>query len=61
MFDIIMQSIEKDYRMVEPCFEAMLNHWVGGSDPLLSWPAVVRALESPAIGRGDIATNIKVG
>ncbi len=47
--------------MVEPCFEAMLNHWVGQSDPLLSWSTVVRALESLAIGRGDIATNIKVG
>ncbi len=47
--------------MVEDCFEAMLNHWVGRSSPPPSWSAVIRALESPAIARGDIATKIKVG
>ena len=57
--DIIMQNIEKDYRWVEDCFEAMLNHWVKRS-PLPSRSAVVRALKSPTIGREDIATSIKV-
>ncbi len=62
MFDIIiMQSIEKNYRMVEDCFEAMLNHWVSRSSPPPSWSAVVRALESPAIDCKGIATKIKVG
>ncbi len=55
-----MQTIEKEYQMVD-CFEVMLNHWVGRSSPPPSWSAVIRALESPAIARGDIATKIKVG
>ncbi|XP_064384149.1 uncharacterized protein LOC135333169 [Halichondria panicea] len=53
------KSLEKDYRWVEPCFEAMLTHWVKRSSPPPSWSALVRALESPAIARGDIATTIK--
>ncbi|XP_064405548.1 uncharacterized protein LOC135350490 isoform X3 [Halichondria panicea] len=53
------KSLEKDYRWVEPCFEAMLTHWVKRSSPSPSWSALVRALESPAIARGDIATTIK--
>ncbi|XP_064384730.1 uncharacterized protein LOC135333658 [Halichondria panicea] len=53
------KSLEKDYRWVEPCFEAMLTHWVKRSSPPPSWFALVRALESPAIDRGDIATTIK--
>ncbi|XP_064383874.1 uncharacterized protein LOC135332890 [Halichondria panicea] len=53
------KSIEKDYRWVEPCFEAMLTHWVKRSSPPPSWSAVVRALKSPTIGREDIATSIK--
>ncbi|XP_064407677.1 uncharacterized protein LOC135352421 [Halichondria panicea] len=53
------KSLEKDYRWVEPCFEAMLTHWVKRSSPPASWSALVRALESPAIARGDIATSIK--
>ncbi len=57
---VLMQSLEKDYRWVEPCFEAMLKHWVERSSPPHSWSALVRALESPAIARGDIATSIKV-
>ncbi len=55
-----MQSLKKNYRWVEPCFEAMLKHWVERSSPPHSWSALVRALESPAIARGDIATSIKV-
>ncbi|XP_064382988.1 uncharacterized protein LOC135331680 [Halichondria panicea] len=53
------KSLEKDYRWVEPCFEAMLTHWVKHSSPPPSWSALVRALESPAIARGDIAATIK--
>ncbi|XP_064399632.1 uncharacterized protein LOC135345989 isoform X2 [Halichondria panicea] len=53
------KSLEKDYRWVEPCFEAMLTHWVKRSSPPPSWSSLVRALESPAIARGDIATTIK--
>ncbi|XP_064406837.1 uncharacterized protein LOC135351545 isoform X3 [Halichondria panicea] len=53
------KSLEKDYRWVEPCFEAMLTHWVKRSSPPPSWSALVRALESSAIARGDIATTIK--
>ncbi|XP_064385325.1 uncharacterized protein LOC135334177 isoform X4 [Halichondria panicea] len=53
------KSLEKDYRWVEPCFEAMLTHWVKRSSPPPSWCALIRALESPAIARGDIATTIK--
>ncbi|XP_064407413.1 uncharacterized protein LOC135352129 isoform X6 [Halichondria panicea] len=53
------KSLEKDYRWVEPCFEAMLTHWVKRSSPPPSWSALVRALESPAIARGDIAATIK--
>ncbi len=59
-FSILIQSLEKDYRWVEPCFEAMLKHWVERSSPPPSWSALVRALESPAIARRDIATSIKV-
>ena len=55
-----MQSIEKDYRMVEDCFEAMLNHWVKRSSPPPSWSVVLRALQSPAIDRGDLATSVEV-
>ena len=39
----------------------MLTHWVKRSSPPPSWSAIVRALESPAIARGDIAATIKVG
>ncbi len=55
-----MQKIEKNYRWVDVCFEAMLTHWVKRSSPPPSWSTLVRALKSPAIARGDIATSIKV-
>ena len=53
------QAIESDYRFVDVCFHAVLRHWVRRTSPPLTWTALVRALKSPVINRGDIAEEIE--
>ena len=53
------QAIESDYRFVDVCFHAVLRHWVRRTSPPLMWTALVRALKSPVINRGDIAEEIE--
>ena len=53
------QAIESDYRFVDVCFHAVLRHWVRRTSPPLTWTALVRALKSPVINRGDIAERIQ--
>ena len=53
------QAIESDYRFVDICFHAVLKHWVRRTSPPLMWTALVRALKSPVINRGDIAERIQ--
>ena len=54
------QAIESDYRFVDVCFHAVLRHWVRRTSPPLTWTALVRALKSPVINRGDIAEEIEL-
>ena len=53
------QAFESDYRFVDVCFHAVLRHWVRRTSPPLTWTALVRALKSPVINRGDIAEKIE--
>ena len=53
------QAIESDYRFVDVCFHAVLRHFVRGTSPPLMWTALVRALKSPPVNRGDIAEEIE--
>ena len=53
------QAIESDYHFVDVCFHAVLRHWVRRTSPPLTWTALVRALKSPVINRGDIAREIE--
>ena len=53
------QAIESDYRFVDVCFHTVLRHWVRRTSPPLTWTALVRALKSPVINRGDIARGIE--
>ncbi len=38
----------------------MLEHWLTQTDPPPSWSALIEALRSPALGRGDIACMIEM-
>ena len=53
------QAIESDYRFVDVCFHAVLRDFVQTTFPPLTWTALVRALKSPVINRGDIASEIE--
>ena len=44
--------------MVDDCFTEMLSCWLKRSTPPPSWSELKEALNSPVIGRGDIAKEI---
>ena len=50
------QDIERNHSSVEGRFEAMLKHWVTGKP---SWGSLIKALKSPTIEHGDIASKIE--
>ena len=53
------QAIERDHSSVETRCTAMLQHWVQRVTPQPTWSALVRALGSSVINRGDIADKVK--
>ena len=44
--------------MVDDCFTEMLSCWLKRSTPPPSWSALKEALNSPVVGRWDIAKEI---
>ena len=44
--------------VVDDCFHEMFSHWLKRSAPPPSWSELKKALDSPVIGRGDIAKEI---
>ena len=44
--------------MVDDCFTEMFSRWLKRSTPPPSWSELKDALNSPVIGRGDIAKEI---
>ncbi len=41
------------------CLTGVLEHWLTQTDSPPSWSALIEALRSPALGRGDIASEIE--
>ena len=52
------QAIERDHFTVEARFHTMLHYWARSTSPP-NWSALVRALQSTAIGRVDIASRVE--
>ncbi len=60
MRDFAPQEIQHIHRDVaEACLTGMLEHWLTQTDPPPSWSTLIEALRSPALGRGDIASEIE--
>ena len=55
-----LQEIQHNHRDVAgACLTGMLEHWLTQTDPPPSWSTLIEALRSPALGRGDIASEIE--
>ncbi len=56
-----MQVIEADLTDCDPCFTAMLEHWLAERSadiPCPTWSALTTALRSPVVDRPDLAEKI---
>ncbi len=57
----LLQEIQHKHRDVAgACLTGMLEYWLTQTDPPPSWSALIKALRSPALGRGDIACMIEM-
>ncbi|XP_064398478.1 uncharacterized protein LOC135345065 isoform X3 [Halichondria panicea] len=55
-----LHEIQHNHRDVAgACLTTMLEHWLIQTDPSPSWFALIEALRSPALDRGDIASEIE--
>ncbi len=61
MLWFFQQEIQHNHHHVaEACLTGMLEHWLTQADPPPSWLALIEALRSPALDRGNIASEIDI-
>ena len=55
----LLQEIDCEQNSVKECFTIMLECWLSGNTPAPTWSALIEALKSDMIERGDIAQIIE--
>ena len=54
-----LNIITADFPHVADCLREMCSHWLGCIDPHPSWNALIRVLESPPVGQGHLAQQLR--
>ena len=54
-----MDAIRLEFIYNNDCFTEMCSHWLRRVDPRPSWAALTKALESPLVGEGHLAQQLR--
>ena len=54
-----LNTIKEDFPQAAECLREMCIHWLKRIDPRPSWEALTKALESPPVGEGHLAQQLR--
>ena len=54
-----LKTIKEDFPQAAECLREICIHWLKRIGPRPSWEALTKALESPPVGEGDLAQQLR--